>query len=218
MLNTKLILVEGLPGAGKTTTSSHLQTILQQQGLECRQYLEEDHPHPIDCLDFEIKGLAEKVVPPWEKFVEHAKREQVITIIESRLWQNTALFMYMSDCATDEIFQFNRQVWRTVKPLAPVLVYLDQEDTERALSRLYRLRGEEWMEDAMETTSQYKWFRERGLKDFAGWVRFFEEWRQLAERLYCDWPGQKVKIINPHEDWTNSYHQMSNYLQVEDNA
>lgn len=216
MLNTKLILIEGLPGAGKSATTCHLRTTLEQRGLVCNAFQEEDQPHPIECLDFEIKGLPEKILPLWEKFAEHAIREPAITIIESRLWQNTSMYMYMSECATDEIIRFNRQVWQALESLSPVLLYLDQEDTQRALLRLHINRGKEWMEEALETTSQYKWFRERGLKDFAGWVQFFQEWRQVAERLFCDWPGRKLKIINAHDDWANSYREINKYLQIDD--
>jgi len=63
MLNTKLILIEGLPGAGKSTTTEHLGTFLQQHDIACCWYLEEDDPHPIPCLDFELENLSQKMIP-----------------------------------------------------------------------------------------------------------------------------------------------------------
>ncbi len=215
MLDTKLILVEGLPGAGKTTTTGYLRELLQGRGCDCRQYLEEDDPHPIACLDFAIQGLPEKVMPLWEKFAAGEKDNRRITVIESRLWQNTALFMYMSECDIEEIRGFSRQVHQALVPLTPVLVYLDQEDVEGSLRRLYTLRGEEWMEREMETTAQYPWFRSRRLGGFPGWVKFFGEWRSVAEMLYADWSGHKIKILNPHEDWANAYSQMETFLQAD---
>ena len=215
MLNTKLILIEGLPGAGKSTSTGRLGTILQQRGIACRYFLEDDDPHPIACLDFEIMGLTQKMVSLWRNFAEQAMREPIVTIIESRLWQNTALFMYMSEVDVEEIINFNRQVWQALRPLSPCLVYLDQDDTEVALRRVYNTRGEKWIEWALEKTTQYPWFKSRGLKDFAGWVKFFEEWQQVARRLYGDWPYHKIKILNPHEDWAKAYEQMLAILQVD---
>ena len=84
-------------------------------------------------------------------------------LIESRLWQNTALFMYMSECSLDEITCFVCKVGQALLPLAPVLVYLDQEDTETALAQLYTWRGEQWMNDTIGWTTQYPWFQSRGL-------------------------------------------------------
>jgi hypothetical protein len=51
----------------------------------------------------------------------------------------------MGDYDLDEIFGFNQQVWDVLSPLTPVLFYLDQDNTEEALRRLYTFRGEEWM-------------------------------------------------------------------------
>jgi len=212
MLTTKLILIEGFPGAGKSTTTRYIGNTLQQHGIACRWFLEEDEPHPIACLDFEIKGLPEKMIPLWTNFAEQAMQEPVVTILESRLWQNTALFMHMSNWETQDILLFSQQIGQSLVPLSPLLVYLDQENTEVALRRLYAMRGEKWMQEALEMTTVYPWFQSRGLKDFTGWVQFSKEWQGVVERLYEEWPHRKVKIQNPHENWDRAYQQIFTFL------
>jgi hypothetical protein len=121
MLNTKLILIEGLPGAGKTTATAHLGTLLQQCGLTCRWFLEGDEPHPITCLDLKLRDLPQKLPPLWKTFTEQVQQDPTVTIIESRLWQNTALFMFMSEYPVAEIIQLHQLVWQVLAPLAPRL-------------------------------------------------------------------------------------------------
>jgi hypothetical protein len=217
-MDTKLILLEGFPGAGKSTTTARLGKAIQQHGIACRWYLEDDNPHPIDCLDFSIKGLPDKMIPLWAEFARQTLQEPTITIIESRLWQNTAFFMYMSNIEVDEIRQFNMQLGETLAPLSPVLLYLDQVDTEIALRRLYTDRREEWMKWALEVTTPYPWFQSRGLTDFMGWIQFFREWGSVAEKLYKDWPHRKLKINDPHADWERAYRQMDSFLQIGESA
>lgn len=214
MLNTKLILIEGLPGAGKSTSTVHIGKILQQHNVDCRFFREADNPHPIDCVDFEIKGLAERMVPLWAKFVNDAIQGSTVTIIESRLWQNTALFMYMSEVDVEEILNFHQRVWKVLAPLSPALLYLDQDNTDIALRRMRATRGEKYMEDTLRATLPYQWFKSRGITDFAGWVQFFEEWHTVAEGLYVDWPYDKETIMNPHDDWAKAYQQMHAFLQI----
>jgi hypothetical protein len=214
MINTKLILVEGFPGSGKSTTTGHIDKTLQQNGVPCRRYLEDDDPHPIACLDFEIKGLPEKMIPLWSYFTEQAMQESNVTIIESRLWQNTALFMYMSEWQPEGILRFSRNVAEVLVPLSPILVYLDQDDTDTAMHQLYIRRGEKWFQKALQMTTAYPWFQSRGLKNYAGWVQFFKEWQDVVTRLYNDWPLRKVKLLNPHNDWMKAYQQINDFLQI----
>lgn len=212
MLNTKLILIEGLPGSGKSTVARHLGTNLHQHGLACSWYLEEDEPHPIACLDFPLKELAHKLPPLWHMFTEQLLQAQSVAIIESRLWQNTALFMYMRDYPVEEILQLQRLVCEKLAPLAPVLLYLDQDNVELALRRLYTLRDEAQINADIQMTSEYPWFQSRGLSDFAGWVQFFQDWQGTAEQLYSAWPYQKIRVSNAHDGWATAYQQIYHFL------
>ncbi len=48
MRPTKLVIIEGIPGAGKTTTARFVRDWLAGQGLQPRLYLEGDLDHPAD--------------------------------------------------------------------------------------------------------------------------------------------------------------------------
>ena len=217
MTNTKLILIEGIPGAGKTTSCIQLGRMLQEQAVTCRWYLEEDDPHPIDCTDLKLKDLARKLPPMWSAFVAQALRKDDVSIIESRLWQNTLLFMFMSEYPLDEILDIHKMVWKELSPLNPVLIVLYQDDIQIALKRLYTMRNKELIEKDIKTTSQYAWFRSRDLNDLSGWVQFFNEWQAVAAQLFRDWPYAKIKITNPHDDWGVAYQEMVRFFELNEN-
>jgi len=69
---TKLILVEGIPGAGKTTTANHIKNELQAQGNKVTLY-EEGTSHPADMAwnanltVEELERFIEKCCDLWEK-------------------------------------------------------------------------------------------------------------------------------------------------------
>jgi len=213
MLTSKLILIEGFPGSGKTTTSERLGTQLRQQNIACRWYLEEDDPHPIVCHELRLKDLLQKLPPLWSAFVRQACTEEEIAIIESRLWQNTLLFMYMDEYPLEEIIEVHQRVWKELHALSPVLIYLHQDDVEKAMQRLVTQRRKSALQKDWETTSQYLWFQRRGLSGMEGWVQFFSAWQEIAERLYSDWPYCKIKVTNAHEDWEQAYQKMDHFLQ-----
>lgn len=47
-MGTKLILVEGLPGSGKSTTAKMVKDILDKKGIKSKLYSEGDYNHPAD--------------------------------------------------------------------------------------------------------------------------------------------------------------------------
>lgn len=215
MYETKLILVEGLPGAGKSTTAGNLRDMLNAHGFASRCFLEEDNPHPIPILDLEIKGLPEKVIPMWENLVNSAIHSDEITIIESRIWQNTCLYMLLSEIDPARIVEFAHKEEEVLSPLSPILIYLSQGDTQAALERLYPMRGASWVQSNLDEMSSYPWFQNRGISDFTGWVTFFEEWRKLSDQLFMDWNHPKLNLKDSHSNWSKNLRQIKKFLHLE---
>ena len=209
----KLILIEGFPGAGKSTTCEYVGIYFQEQEITCKWYLETDQEHPLDFSRLKLKELSKELPSLWKSFVEFIINEDILAVVESRLWQNTALFMYMSEYSIEEILEIHQLVWRELADVAPKLIYLYQTDVGKAMERLYVERDRKKVEKDMEYTSQYPWFINRGLNNLGGWIKFFSEWQEVAEKLYKDFPYHKVKIMDSHEDWYLAYQQMIRFLE-----
>jgi len=212
---TKLILIEGLPGSGKTTTTTSLGKHLQAQGVSSRWYVEDAEPHPIDCLNFALEDLAMKMPVLWGEFAIAEAQNNGVTIIESRLWQNTAMFMYLAEYSVSEILDFHRLVWSELSPLSPLLINLHHKHVESGLRSVFSSRGEEWVNKALMPLGEYPRFQRRSQNDFTGWVAFFKDWLNVSDRLYQDWAYEKIIVNNPYDDWELTFSTILNALDLE---
>lgn len=85
-MNTKLIIVEGLPGSGKSTTASTIYEILQNYPIKSELFLEGNLDHPADydgvaCFSHSEWGLLEN------NFVNKK-------ILHSNVEYNSGLFLF----------------------------------------------------------------------------------------------------------------------------
>jgi adenylate kinase family enzyme len=78
MINTKLILVEGLPGSGKTTTAAITNDLLKEWNVDTKLFLEGNAEHPADYeggsyfSKTEFAQLLEQYIDVQAIFVKHA--------------------------------------------------------------------------------------------------------------------------------------------------
>ncbi len=93
MKNTMLVLIEGIPGSGKTSTARHAKEMLEKRGVKPMLFLEGDWDHPADfesvaCLDpYQVVEIEERfptaapMVETWgwvedtETFIPYRKLE-----------------------------------------------------------------------------------------------------------------------------------------------
>lgn len=64
-MDTRLFLIEGLPGSGKTTTAEALMDVLEDRQIDARLYLEGDARHPAD-----YEGVAYLEHDEWKEITE----------------------------------------------------------------------------------------------------------------------------------------------------
>ena len=100
-MNSRLILVEGIPGAGKTTTARKIKEKLIDEGNEAIFY-EEGRSHPADmawnaCLkEDEYNDFIKKCSEMWEGSKKSISKEELISRIQrqTRIEDNNVILAY----------------------------------------------------------------------------------------------------------------------------
>jgi thymidylate kinase len=232
MIATKLILIEGLPCSGKSTTAGKIAESLAARGIACRCFREwaEDHPIPIGRMEdlpsviATAKAREGEVLRQWEDFAVRAARSDAVTVLESRLWQTHAMYRYLSGGTPNEAAESSRRIAALIAILDPVLVYLAPADIGRALAQAAGEKNRKWREEGREGSweewgnaayEQQQWFADRGRKGPHAVIAFFEEWAAIADGLYEELPFRKIKIRDPRADWDLALRRIRAFLEMD---
>ncbi len=67
---TKFILIEGLPGSGKSTTAAQVSAFLTEQGRANQLFDEGQHEESVGLFDPASPTYQADLLHQWQKFVE----------------------------------------------------------------------------------------------------------------------------------------------------
>src|SRR5512136_1484860 len=101
MIETRLVLIEGPPGSGKTTSAQKLAAEISNSGKSCQCFLEWSPDNPIAIGDDLHLGQAiasvttreADVLQQWQQFSQARQAEPLVTVMESRFWQTSVMLM-----------------------------------------------------------------------------------------------------------------------------
>lgn len=212
MLPPKLIFIEGLPGAGKSTAAEVIAERIQHRGVACRWYHDGDVHHPIQPPLGDPDDLAVHMVRQWQDLVAELLDSDMTVIVENRLWMRSAMHLFMRTDSAAVLHRYQHAVTAALAPLEPALIYLDQDSVAMALGRLYGVRGREQLNEEIARAEQEPWFQARELTGFEGWLYFFADWMALLQQLYDVWPFPKHRVKNAHEHWPSAYDNAMTFL------
>jgi hypothetical protein len=230
MIDTRLILIEGVPCSGKSTTAEILAKDLSTQGIRTQCYLEwsDDNPIFIGKMDdlCEIiattKSREADNFQQWEDFTQRAKQQNAVNIIESRFWQTHGMYLYLSGHSEQEVLESTRMLISIVAVLDPVLIYLAPADVEQLQMQIAEEKNKSWQQSGREGSwedwgnavyEQQQWFTRRSLTSEA-MRRFFDEWVFIADQLYKAFPFRKIKIQDPQIDWNQTMDHIRDFIEI----
>ncbi|WP_167481199.1 AAA family ATPase [Acidovorax cavernicola] len=142
----KLILVEGVPGVGKTTLAEQLCTFAVSYGHQAVWSQEEERSHPVHPISLTASraqpGFAARCLQNWRMFVEQAQSAHGLCILEGSAFQSTVRFLMEQE--REDVLRYIGAFERIVSVVSPVLIYLRPEDATDHSRGIATHRGEIW--------------------------------------------------------------------------
>ncbi|MFD1676135.1 hypothetical protein [Alicyclobacillus fodiniaquatilis] len=228
MRKTKLILIEGIPGSGKSSTAQYIMRCLAQAGTSCRWFYEEDLHHPVYIFDDEasmrsvIADLATGQFPKtinaaiarWRQFSIDVQSSDNVTVIDSCLFGYLSWSLFPNGATREEILHYIMRVEQILQPCNPVLLYFYQRDVETALAKIIQRRGPGTESHFISAATASIYGKSRGLSGFAGTVSYWNTYRSMTDAAFEGSTMTKIAIDNSDGEWGDYYRRIVNFLRL----
>jgi hypothetical protein len=180
-----IVLFEGLPGSGKTTTSQELAAVYLRRGTPCVWVREEAKDHPLfgpavrrlhRQTDYDEICLAR-----WRGLVDSP--DQPPLILDGCAMQSTVRFMFEQNWALDRIESYWQRFEQSTRGLRVALVYFTHPRPDAFIrDHTMHVRGNSWPKIArhVEQTPAGRGLVEAG---YDAPVEFWVRYRQMCAAL-----------------------------------
>lgn len=221
MINTKLILIDGMTGAGKSTSAHFLGRQLEKNNIKVRWYPEEKQNHPLVYSSPTDKSLTpeerrnaylEGYPKQWACFAKEAAEFDGVTIIESYLIQYALISLVSAEKDRRTIADFAHLLLKQIAELNPVIIYLYSNDIHKGLWMNLNRRGDEWKEWYLSRLEKSPYAQKHELNGEETALHFLTELTQSAEIFLKETTFPVLKIENSQQNWELYRWEMMNFL------
>ncbi len=209
-----LVLFEGLPGSGKTTTSHEVVTLYAARGVAYEWTSEEDKDHPFFGPEVwrlhRRSDYDEICLARWQHVVDSCEGRG--WVLDACAMQSTVRFMFEQCWSFERIAGYWRRFEDVVAPIGAVHVSIAPGDPE-AFVRLHTMnvRAGVWPKIArhVETTPAGQRLAAAGCDAVAVefWVRSSELCNELHDRSRLP-----VFVLDPGDGWVHAAHDVMGWL------
>lgn len=177
-MRTNLIMVEGLPGSGKSTTASMIAEELMKKGKKviCVDEGAQEHPADYENYDFpNFETEREMILDKWHTFVEESDRETIYVF--------NCIFLQNPMCETMMRFgmdytgslNYISEISQIIKPLNPIIIYIEQHNVKEKISQILNERGNDWLNSVIDYHVSQGYGKQNNLSGFNGYIKCLEE-------------------------------------------
>ncbi|MFK7692533.1 hypothetical protein [Paenibacillus sp. HJGM_3] len=215
MLDTKLILLEGIPGSGKSTTAQFLARQLHRLGIPHKWWYEEEQGHPVYIFDDpesmlrvvdelaagHYLSVIEKALHRWRSFSSALQASSEVILIDSCLFGYLTWSLFPYNVPVHTIKDYVLEVERILEPCKPALIYTYQKDIGKALRTIVTRRGGETESRFIRAATECAYGKTRALHGFEGMVQYWQDYRAMTDEFFRSLKLKKLSIDNSALDW-----------------
>jgi hypothetical protein len=199
-----LILIEGLPGIGKSTLADRLCEFALRAGCASEWHLEEAvehpvHPHSLGALRSEA-DYSLRCLQSCQRFADTVRSETTLHILEGSALQSTVRFLMEQE--RSGVADYFERFEEIVRPLNPAFIYLQPENANSHSRGTAAHRGPGWTNKVAAYIEQTPYARRRALQGEGGMHRFWTDYAQLCDVLVdrLSMPVFKITAAPGHGD------------------
>lgn len=191
MSSARLVLIEGLPGAGKSTTAHLMSLHMARHGRPARWFYEHQTPHPIfhypDILAaIETGQAADELFASapdrWRAFASSIAGSGESAFVESAFFQLPVHPMRLMGWSESRIDRYLADVAAAIRVASPLLIVLRHDDVPAALEQTAHWRGDWFMGFLIRMIEQSAYGQARGAAGIAAVHEYFNSYRDQIDR------------------------------------
>ncbi len=263
---TRLIIVEGLPGCGKSTMGKSIAGLLAKQGVRAEFTDEGTGSHPADYefhayisaenmkkFSFferaQLKKLGEEheggriielsslsgklfdkaleykiydyldwqtesplMFERWEQFAKTADSDTVnifnCCLIQNTMCETMVRFDYDAEVSLGHI----NGILSRVKELAPVVIYINEENFRFLIEAVADERGEDWLNGVVSYHTGGEYGRKHSLSGFDGYIECLEERRRRELEIVSRLDIPCLVLNDPSRDRAGAWQRVQDFI------
>src|SRR5690625_255459 len=228
MKNTKLILIEGLPGSGKSTTAHHLSRFLTNAAIDNKWWYEEEKGHPVyiykdqedaqyvikDLSDGKYNTVINKALEQWRNFGSYLEGADKTVLIDSCFFGYLTWSLFPFDVPEEVINEYTFAVEEIIKPFNPCLIYFYQDDVNQAMKKICDRREGNMENHLIQSATESPYGKNRSLTGFDGMVKYWEDYRSITDDIFNKLEISKLAIENSEGKYDNYFSQILDHLDL----
>jgi broad-specificity NMP kinase len=211
-----LILIEGIPGSGKSTFARFLANQFERNGHKCSLYLESTYEHPIihsESFD-DYNSFIDSYLRNWNMFLAKQYDEDTI-VMDSAFLQSPIVHLLHKDVDRQIIKSLIMQVNEILSNVACSLIYLYQQDAEAAVQKMIEIRGREaYLIRKHNEYKHEKYFLSRQDQGSDSHISFFLDYAALANEIVNKVSIETLIIENSERNYELYEQQLLNAFSL----
>lgn len=203
--DSKILLFEGAPGAGKSTLSEFVAEQYRLSGVPA-EWLEE---HVLERMHFVEFGktiwdrpedAADALLLDWDRLISGFQEKEGVVLLDGAYFGNTLKFLLAQGVSYDVLDHLVSEVDSRLKPFDPLVVYLSG-DTRRIFKRAMSDRSDNWVYFVARDIEAYPYQKARGRTGIQGMTEFFVDAYQVFDRILEGSSIPRLVINTEQGDW-----------------